>query len=171
MVYSLHDFQVKAVFFNEDGKIPNNPKLPLLYYPMVLDEDDSIMEIFERNNWRNSWTGSVLPYHHYHSNSHEVLGVQKGTAAIMFGGEHGEEMHVKRGDVVILPAGCGHKKLKASTDFEVVGAYPDGKDYDMKTQKDPVSQEVWNNIKDVKLPKADPVFGKDGPLIERWHQD
>src|SRR5437870_8580248 len=35
-------------------------------------------------------------------------------------------LDVQSGDVIVIPAGVAHQKLDASSDFAVVGAYPDG---------------------------------------------
>lgn len=76
----------ETFFFQDDGIIPNN-KLPLLIYRKVIDETgDSAAKFFEErfaeNNWKNSWRNGVYDYHHYHSNTHEVLGVYKGKALL-----------------------------------------------------------------------------------------
>ncbi|WP_017730439.1 cupin domain-containing protein [Nafulsella turpanensis] len=157
---------------SENGQIPNNPTLPLLIYQQVFEEPDRLKEqfqqAFEKNNWRGSWVNGVFDYHHYHSNAHEVLGIAAGTATIMFGGPEGTEVDVQAGDMVVLPAGTGHCRLSASDDFKVVGAYPAGQeDYDTCTQKDD-PDEKEENIRHVSLPKADPVSGESGPLMQHW---
>ncbi|WP_224725517.1 cupin domain-containing protein [Paenibacillus vietnamensis] len=155
--------------FNDDGQIPNNPDLPLLVYPGAMkDEPGRIEAVFNRNNWRNSWTNGVYGYHHYHSNSHEVLGVQSGSAAIQAGGEHGKSIELGAGDVIVLPAGTGHKLLTASPDFKVVGAYPDGMEYNLLRSGEGKRPDVLEEIRRVPLPDTDPLFGADGPLIELW---
>src|SRR5262249_7352803 len=47
----------------------------------------------------------IYNYAHYHSRTHEVLGVARGHARVRFGGERGKELRLKVGDVVVLPAG------------------------------------------------------------------
>lgn len=156
----------------DDGQIPNN-LLPLLVYHEVFDERGSnaarwLEDRFKQNNWYNSWRNGVYSYHHYHSITHEVLGVYSGTAKLHMGGESGIKMDVSAGDVIIIPAGVGHKNLGSSSDFGVVGAYPNGSSYDLKTGEKGERPEADSNIKNVSKPKKDPVTGTDGGLIEIW---
>jgi uncharacterized protein YjlB len=159
----------QTFFLKDDGIIPNNPNLPVIFYKQAVKKPESNMEsIFNKNQWLNSWTNGVFDYHHYHSNSHEVLGVIKGDATLMIGGEKGKEVHVQTGDVIVLPAGTGHKRLNASSDFSVVGAYPDGMNYNTKYGKENERPEVLVEISKVPLPKTDPVTGEEGPLMKEW---
>ena len=80
--------------------------------------------LFETNGWGRSWRDSVYDFVHYHSQVHEVLGVARGSAIVEFGGVKGRELHLKAGDVAVLPAGTGHRLIEASKNFLVVGAYP-----------------------------------------------
>ncbi|OIK09771.1 cupin domain-containing protein [Bacillus sp. MUM 13] len=166
----MDTIEVKTLFFSDDGNIPNHPSLPVLIYPGVLrDKAGQTESIFNRNNWGNSWQNGVFDYHHYHSNAHEVLGVMKGSATLMLGGENGKQIEVREGDVLVLPAGTGHKRLDASSTFKVAGAYPGGMDYTTKTGKSSERPHVLKEIQNVPLPDNDPVFGKDGPLMDHWN--
>lgn len=156
-------------FFKDDGVIPNNAKLPVLIYSGVFkDNPEQIESTFNEHNWQNSWVSDVFDYHHYHSNSHEVLGVRSGSAKLKIGGERGEELLVDCGDILILPAGTGHKKVSSSPDFKIVGAYPEGMEYNTKTGKNNERPQVLQEIKQVPLPSNDPVFGDNGPLKQSW---
>nr|WP_204498720.1 cupin domain-containing protein [Aquibacillus albus] len=157
----------QTYLLKDDGRIPNS-ELPLIIYPKVLENPRSCTAIFQLNNWKNNWTGGVFSYHHFHSNSHEVLGVVSGNAMIMFGGEHGLNLRVSAGDVVVIPAGVGHKHIKSSEDFLVAGGYPDGMDYDMRTGDPKEHDNVTENIANVPMPKLDPIFGENGPLQDIW---
>ena len=155
--------------FEGDGRIPNNLKLPLVIYRLALNRAEHLASSFEKrfteNGWTNSWRNGILPYHHYHSNTHEVLGVAGGEARVRFGGEQGEVLALSAGDVAILPAGTGHKGEWASDDFLVVGAYPDGHDYDI-CRDDPAEHDrALARIAEVPLPKKDPVFGGNGVAV------
>lgn len=160
---------VVTMYFKENEGIPNHPTLPVLLYKGAWEDNPSETETrFNNNNWLNSWTNGVYDYHHYHSISHEVLGVVSGSVTLMVGGENGKMVELSAGDVVVLPAGTGHKRLKASPDFKIAGAYPDGKEKDLiKDGELPLSQ-AFENINGVPLPAKDPVFGIDGPLHTHW---
>ena len=157
----------------DDGAIPNNEKLPLLVYQRALqlpeDDEAAICEaVFASNQWGNSWRNGIYPFHHYHSTAHEVLGICQGSARAQFGGEKGVVLKVARGDVVVIPAGVGHKNLGASPDLLVVGAYPPGQDWDLCRGEAGERPQVLHNITRVPLPPADPVYGADGPLANHW---
>ena len=158
---------LQFVFFQDDGSIPNNPLLPAAIYKNVLPPE-KMEAAFHKHNWSNSWTNGILNDHHYHSNTHEVLGVIKGDARLMIGGPSGDVLEVTTGDVIVLPAGTGHKCLESSNGFSVIGAYPDGMDYNMKYGKPGERPEVLEDIKRVPLPSEDPVFGDNGPLFKKW---
>ncbi len=166
------DVEVQTHLFEDDGAIPNNPTLPLLIYPGALsssgDLTSEMKELFAQNGWGGSWVDGVFPYHHYHSTAHEVLGVAGGGARLTFGGESGITVEVEAGDVVVIPAGVGHRNVGSSGGFRVVGAYPRGQTWDLRTGEPGERPEVLENIRKVPLPDADPVFGKEGPLVEHW---
>ena len=161
--------RVQKLQFKDDGKIPNNPNLPVLFYKGAFRENPSAFEeTFNENGWTNSWTGGVFDYHHYHSNTHEVLGVKSGTAEIRLGGEEGETVTVEPGDVAVLPAGTGHKKLDAGSGFQVVGAYPGGLSPNKKLGEPGDRPYALEQIAAVPVPEQDPVYGERGPLTEEW---
>lgn len=158
--------------FEDDGRFPNS-KLPVVIYKGALhlhpgDEPDAILNLFAKNNWTNSWKDTVYDYDHYHSTTHEVLGVFGGTADIILGGPEGTCIELTRGDVVVIPAGVAHKNLNGSNDFLCVGAYPEGKVYDMNYGKEEEREMSMKNIASLSLPETDPVFGNEGPLHEHW---
>lgn len=156
------------------GLIPNNRKLPLLVYREVLDAKsrrrgcEQVFEaLFRSNGWGGCWIDGIYDYHHYHSTAHEVLGIAHGRAKVQFGGSSGMVLDLALGDVVILPAGTGHCRLE-SRSLSVVGAYPEGQDFDVcrATAKD--LEKAAENIPWVPLPARDPVYGANGPLLEAW---
>jgi uncharacterized protein YjlB len=155
---------------NRSGPIPNNDRLPLLIYRAVLPLDGrhaaaACEALFERHGWRDAWRNGIYGYDHFHATKHEVLGIVRGRARVRFGGEGGVETEVTAGDVVIIPAGVGHKNLGASDDLLVVGAYPGGGEPDIRTQP---GHGAAAQAARVPVPDADPVYGRDGPLRQRW---
>ena len=165
--------EIQEHLFEDDGSIPNNPNLPLLVYPGALPESERqpsrCKELLAENGWGGAWVDGVFAYHHYHSTSHEVLVVMEGGARIAFGGPEGNTVEVEAGDAVVIPAGVGHCNSGSSGDFTVVGAYPRGQEnYDLRTGEEGERPKVLENIRDVLLPEADPLFGEGGPLLQRW---
>jgi uncharacterized protein YjlB len=167
------EIEVKEYLFQDDGRIPNNRTLPLLVYPQALagsDLDPSrCRELLAENGWGGAWVDGVFPYHHYHSNAHEVLCVVGGSASLAFGGPDGETVRVEAGDAVVIPAGGGHCNEGSEGGFSVVGAYPRGQEsYDLRTGEEDERPEVLENIRNVPLPESDPLFGEKGSLLGRW---
>ena len=161
---------IEKYLLPENGKIPNNPRLPVLLYRKVFDGNlkDRFSESFLKNGWGGHWINGVYDFHHYHSTAHEVLGVTGGAAEIVVGGPDGKVLDIIAGDMVILPAGTGHCRIYASENFKVLGAYPLGQeDYDTCTEKDDVEHKK-NNISGVPLPEHDPVENAGGVLRELW---
>ena len=163
---------VLARELKDDGVFPNS-KLKLLVYrnAVILPKEDpaaTFEQLFAANKWRGSWRDGIYPYHHYHSTAHEVLGVYRGSAKVQLGGELGTVQEIQAGDVIILPAGVAHKRLSSSAEFGVVGAYPEGQDWDMNYGRPGERPATDKNIECVPLPKSDPVYGADGPLLKMW---
>lgn len=125
---------------------------PLLHRAALTDPTASAFErLFAGNGWSNSWRNGVFDWHHFHTNTHEVLGCHAGSATIRFGGSAGEDHHLSAGDVVVIPAGLAHCLIEASPDFAVVGAYPAGAVPDMHRGD--------GRALDMARPAADPVLG------------
>jgi uncharacterized protein YjlB len=87
---------------------------------------------------------------------------------VRLGGERGRDFDLKAGDVVVLPAGTGHKRLSERGDLVVVGGYPIGQTWDLLRGEASERPAAALNIARVPLPGSDPVGGKTGPLLELW---
>jgi uncharacterized protein YjlB len=155
--------------FADDGAIPNSP-LPLLVYRDAVPPDPAAIErLFAANRWPPAWRDGVHPFHHFHANAHEVLGVARGAATVLFGGPHGQELTVKAGDVVVVPAGVGHCNRHQTPDLLIVGGYPDNaRRPDMHRGRAAEHDEAVRAIAAVAMPSADPVTGGAGPLARIW---
>ena len=78
---------------------------------------------------------------------------------------------VEAGDAVIIPAGVSHCNEGASDDLVVVGAYPGGRRPDLERRgSDEMTEAARQRVRAAPLPEADPVFGKDGPLLRNWRR-
>jgi uncharacterized protein YjlB len=137
MTEKVGEVAIELYRLADDGVIPNNAALPLIVYRGALPPSGDVAGEFEtlfaRNGWSGGWRNGIFAYHHYHSTAHEVLGLARGRARVRFGGDGGESVEVRAGDVVVVPAGVGHKRESASADLVVIGAYPEGKRPDLNT--------------------------------------
>ena len=157
--------------FTDDGTIPNNPDLPVVILPAAVGPDETAEDIqarVRRNGWGGAWLYGVFPYHHYHAEAHEALIVVSGEARLLLGGDSGQEITVHRGDVLVLPAGTGHKCQQSSSDFLVCGCYPSGQESADLQRSTSDRTGVLAKIRAVPLPETDPLFGALGPLIGLW---
>lgn len=155
--------------FATSGGVPNNPRLPVLIYRAALPADATSIEAHvDANGWECRWRDGIFDFHHFHSTAHETLAVARGTATVQIGGEDGEEIRLGPGDVLVLPAGTGHKRITASRDFLVVGAYPPGQDYEIEKPSASGFAEAVDRIRRVILPASDPVTGARGALTRLW---
>jgi uncharacterized protein YjlB len=155
-----------------------NSELPVLVYQKALNLPEQkgkaatiIQKIFARNDWTNSWRNSIYDFHHYHSVTHECMGIGEGSATIILGGPGGKRIKLSQGDIIIIPAGVAHKCLQFSPDFLCVGAYPQGKDFDIKTGTDIEYKQAKEIITKLANPQSDPVFGEEGFLKAYWNNN
>lgn len=172
--------QAAAHIVHDDGQFPNCSiqNLPVLIYKAAFSANGSASELaskieqtFEKNGFPPQWRFGLYEYPHYHSTSHEILGVFKGSARVRLGGSKGVEEDVSAGDVMVIPAGVAHESVQSKGGFEMVGAYPAGYNWDMnygKSQQEKEKAEA--NIRKVAVPSADPVYGSKGPVLDHWQQ-
>jgi uncharacterized protein YjlB len=164
--------------FKDDGKVPNNPALPVLVYQQAVDlakagDPAAVIEkLFKANGWgRDMWRNGVYPFVHYHAEIHEVLGIARGHARVQLGGHQGQAFDLKAGDVVVLPAGTGHQKLLGNDDFLVIGGYPPDGTYSLCRGDNPAERDkALASIPKVPVPETDPLTGKDGALPKLWRR-
>ena len=66
---SMDPIEPTTFLFGDDGSIPKNPKLPLMFYAGVFDDvtPGLIKDTFHANEWGKGWRASVFPFPHYHA--------------------------------------------------------------------------------------------------------
>lgn len=109
-------------------------KLPLLIFQSAFEEGTAASDMdekFSSNQWQPQWRHSMLPQFHYHSTTHECLGIFQGQATLQFGATDDdpsghEQRNVTAGDVLVIPAGCTHRLHDEKGGFCMIGAYPKG---------------------------------------------
>lgn len=163
-------FTPKLFYFKQSGGIPNSP-LPLVFYNSVIphnvvDKADYLESIFADHSWIPAWRYSIFDFHHFHSTAHECVACFRGNARLQIGGEGGEIVSVNVGDVIVIPAGVGHKQVSGSADFTMVGAYPIHQRADVCRDDKSKLELAMANIAKVPLPKNDPLNGKGGLMLE-----
>lgn len=170
----LHDAlaTLRQLYFHDDGATPNS-HLPVLHYHLRprpgADAAAAFEALFSEHQWSPLWRAGIFDYHHYHSTAHEALAVVRGRARVTLGGAAGQTLSLEPGDVLVLPAGTGHRCVESSRDFLVVGAYPRGQeDYDIQRPGSANHADSRARIARVPLPQADPLGGAQGPLMTAW---
>ena len=161
---ALEQAKPQTFFFEDDGIVPNS-RYPLLLYRKAIKERNEkgaafLEKVFATNNWSNSWRNGIFTFQHYHSIAHEVLGLYSGEALVLLGGEKGKSVTLAAGDVVVIPAGIGHKNL-GDHKLGVVGAYPEGMDVDIMRCLPGERPGVDENIARVPKPSSDPLGTND----------
>ena len=165
----------ETFLFADDGETPNNPRLPLVLYRAAVDlagaaDPAAVFEqTFARHGWRDGWRNGIFGFLHFHPAAHEVLGIARGQATVELGGAKGRQIVLRAGDVAVLPAGTGHRRLSGSADLLVVGAYPAGGNSDHAMPQRVDHAAALTAIAHTPLPEQDPVYGNDGPLMRLWN--
>lgn len=116
------------------------------------------------------WRYTMYSTTHLHSTTHELLCIAQGGARLCFGGEENPgrvEASVRMGDVILVPAGVGHRLLEEEGEegFEMVGSYPKGCSWDMCYGKKGEEVKV-EGIQRLAWFEKDPVYGNEGPALD-----
>ncbi|GAB1731646.1 hypothetical protein NU195Hw_g4132t1 [Hortaea werneckii] len=115
------------------------------------------------------WRYTMYSTSHFHSTSHEVLGIANGRARLCFGHEENEGRvveEVRKGDVVVVPAGVAHRLMEdLEGGFSMVGSYPKGCNWDMCYGQAGEEAKI-EKIKDLPWFTRDPVYGDSGPVLD-----
>ena len=149
--------------FADDGTFPNSP-LPALLYRRAFDPAADAERLLAARGWTHGWRDGIYPFTHYHSTSHEALAIIAGTATVQLGGPTlGRPIDVAAGDLLVIPAGVAHQNRGGSADLAVVGAYPDGRAWDLLRGHPGERPSADRNVAAVPLPTTDPL---GGPLLD-----
>jgi uncharacterized protein YjlB len=155
----------RKLSFRKSSDVPNSP-LPVLLFRRVLESNVAekgrrFRQTFKSHGWVGVWTDTIYDYTHFHSNAHEVLGIAEGKVTVLLGGEEGQRIRLKAGDMLVIPAGVGHRRIGDDAGLKVIGAYPPGQaHYDMKRHGRATPK--------VPLPSRDPFYGDNGPVVRAW---
>jgi len=136
-----------------------------------LDRDiDDTGRFLAGNGWQIAWytDKGLHPFHHFHSNAHEIVWVARGRQRGIFGGPNGTEATVHAGDLIVLPAGTGHLGLERTSDLYMIGGYPAGAPRgDVIRSASNIGGSVVEEVATVPVP-TDPLTGGEGILTEAW---
>lgn len=160
-------------FVEKNGYFPGSV-LPVLHYEQALQlpmffTGRFVKSLFQKNNWSNNWRNGIFTCHHYHSITHEAMGVIKGQTIILLGGIHGRNVLLRKGDVIVIPAGVAHMNLYDEKDIICIGGYPSGRNYDMNYGKAYEHPKVDNNMRFLPIPDTGPLYGHADPLVTIWN--
>ena len=147
------------------GMLPNS-RFPLLVHRGGVPGGgaDAVAARFRQNGWLNNWRyPGVYTYPHFHSTTHECLGVAQGWMEVEVFGRGGTLLRVEAGDVIVMPAGVSHCMVGQADDIMMVGGYPDGRDWD-NMQEEHLTLESFRaaakRIMMLPIPSRDPVTGE-----------
>lgn len=167
-------------YFRPTSHVPNS-RLPVLVYRDVLPPEptaESTREALERNAWLQGGVFKTYWAHHFHSVTHECYAVFKGKSTLLLGrgplddaSEGGIEVDVNTGDIIVLPAGVSHCSVTSEGEYEYVGLYPRGSpkwDNNWCKANEHETSLKAEQAKRVPIPDYDPIYGKDGPLVDIW---
>jgi len=162
----------EVLLFHDDGITPNS-NLPVIVYRDVfrrleLKSDTSIKDVFESNDWTNNWADVIMTKNHYHSTTHEAIGINKGRVRLKIGGKDGSIVSLKSGDVILIPAGVGHYSLSNEIFYEAIGGYPNGEEWDLIFDEKDKHKVAIERIRQIQIPEKDPIFGLNGLLLKYW---
>lgn len=154
-----------------------NSVLPMIIYRAAitptasLEQDiDTTSRFLARNGWKVVWytDKGLHPFHHFHSNAHEIVWVARGHQRGLFGGPDGTYATVEAGDLIVLPAGTGHFGLERTDDLYMIGGYPvDASRGNLFRSEESIGVDFDDDIAAVALPR-DPMTGNEGVLTEAW---
>lgn len=141
---------------------PNSPwdvqVYPQAWAPEAVSED-AVSNCLTANGWTTPWVNGVYPFHHFHSNAHEILVILKGHVTVRLGGPEGDTYTLSQGDAVLLPAGVAHQRVSASPDYQIAGAYPNGQAPDLHKGDPDEFEALLDAVSNLEPWPVDPITG------------
>ncbi|KAF5521620.1 Uncharacterized protein CGCA056_v006361 [Colletotrichum aenigma] len=147
-----------------------NSDFPVLVYRGVLGtgdelDEDEVSEKLQQYGWVKK------------------VGIFQGRSELVFGeggsdpAGSGVRCWVRPGDVVVVPAGVAHasvadeKAAPGEKEYRYVGVYPEeSPQWRSEMGRKPLQEKqgLVEEVEGVGLPRMDPLYGVDGPLIKIW---
>ncbi|MFZ6763661.1 cupin domain-containing protein [Pseudoroseomonas sp. WGS1072] len=154
--------EYETIWLAEQEGVPNNPRLPVLIYREAFEarRAEAAEALFAGHGWPPAWRDGIYGHVHIHTTAHEALAIIEGEVLLQLGGEGTVPQRLQAGDVVVLPAGTGHKCLLASEDLLVLGAYPEGQRPDEQCAEPGQAAAARARIARLPDPPACPVTGQ-----------
>ncbi len=157
------------LLLDPDPIIPNSTLPVLIYRAAIAPKNGKALgfkDLYNANDWHGVWRNGIYDFHHFHSISHEVLGIEAGRAQVRLGGDYRRQCRCRSRRCVDPPAGTviavsAPRPISASS-----AAIRAARSIRISCVRD--SDTALANIKAVALPKTDPVQGKDGSLLRLW---
>jgi len=120
-----------------------------------------------RNGWGDSWRNGIygLPAL---SLAHPKCSASRRPRARAIGGDKGRSSTSRPAMSRCIPAGTGHQRLMGARTFSWSAPIRRRGTYDECTGKPDEHASALKTIPKVAKPKADPVYGKNGPLMDLW---
>ncbi|THH30869.1 hypothetical protein EUX98_g3334 [Antrodiella citrinella] len=171
----LNALRVSQYQIPRHGRIPNTSiqHKPLLVYHSAFVPDTHLTAVAVEAHiasvglYSAQWQYTMYAKNHFHSTTHELLVVFRGSARVCFGGEDNPgrvELDVSKGDAMLVPAGVAHRLLEQGEDgFEMVGSYPVGATWDLCYGTE--GRNVEAHIAALGWLNKDPLYGDDGPAL------
>lgn len=156
--------------FKAGEGLPNST-LPLLFWKKRLadcPDGEGVCALYRQNGWQGTWVSTVYPFWHFHTRGHEVLTCVSGSARIGLGGDAGIVAEIGVGDVTIIPAGVGHKRLQSSRDFAMAGGYPPAQEGNILRPGEIDISKAVTEISRLALPARDPISGGGDGVVAVW---
>jgi uncharacterized protein YjlB len=164
------DIKTEQLWSKPRHMLPNS-RFPALVHRNAVPGggEDAVQQHLRQNGWLNNWRyPGIYTYHHFHSTTHECLGCARGWMEVVLFGEGGTKSRVEAGDIIVLPAGVSHCMTGNSDDVQMVGGYPEGRDWDNVQQAlltEDSHRDAAKRIMMLPIPALDPATGKP---MQHW---